>query len=96
MRTGNSPIARALGGDFHNLHTAVRRHYAEPTTEVSGTMEEVYVTNAIKPLALISYGLFHAPVPHSGTDVEISVHNRIDDSGAMRWVRDVLQERQLS
>ena len=87
MKTGNSPIARALGGDFHNLHTAVRRHYAEPTTEVSGTMEEVYVTNAIKPLALISYGLFHAPVPHSGTDVEISVHNRIDDSGAMRWVR---------
>ena len=27
----NSPVARALGDDFINLHTAVRKHYSEPT-----------------------------------------------------------------
>ena len=84
---GNSPIAQALGEDFHNLHAAVRKHYAEPTIDVSGTMDTVYVKNTIKPLALVSYRLFHAPVPHSGRDVEMSVHNRVDESGAMHWVR---------
>ena len=86
-RASNSPIAEALGGDFYNLHAAVRKHYAEPTIDVGGTMATVCVKSTIKPLALLSYRLFHAPVPHSGTDVEISVHNRIDDSGAMHWVR---------
>ena len=84
---GRSPIAQALGEDFHNLHTAVRKHYAKPTIEVSGTMDFVHVKNTIKPLAVVSYRLFHAPVPHSGRDVEVTVHNYVDDSGAMRWVR---------
>ncbi len=35
----NSPIARALGDDFINLHTAVRKHYSEPTVVVSGVMD---------------------------------------------------------
>ena len=35
----NSPIARALGDDFINLHTAVRKHYSEPTVVLSGVME---------------------------------------------------------
>jgi hypothetical protein len=84
---GKSPIAQALGEDFHKLHEAVRMHYAEPTTEASGIMVEVHVKSIIKPLALLSYRLFHAPVPHSGRDVEMSLLNRIDDSGTMYWVR---------
>ena len=84
---GNSPIAQALGEDFHNLHAAVRKHYAEPTVHVSGTMDEVHVKKTIKPVALLSYMLFHAPVPHGGKDVEFSLHNRVDDSGAMHWLR---------
>ncbi|MCH7653270.1 MAG: DUF4166 domain-containing protein [Chloroflexi bacterium] len=83
----NSPIAQALGEDFHNLHTAVRKHYAEPTIEFSGTMDFVHVKNTIKPLAVVSYRLFHAPVPHSGRDVEVNVHNYVDNSGAMHWFR---------
>ena len=84
---GNSPIAQALGEDFHNLHDAVRKHYGELTIDVSGTMDVIYVKKTIKPLALVSNRLFHAPVPHSGRAVEMSLHNRVDDSGAMHWVR---------
>ena len=84
---GNSPIAQALGEDFHNLHAAVGKHYAEPTINISGTMDAVHVKNTMKPLALVSYMLLHAPVLHSGRDVQMTLHNRIDDSGAMRWVR---------
>ena len=86
-RAGNSPIAQALGEEFHNLHAAVRKHYAEPTIDVKGTMDVVYIKNTIKPLALLSYKLFHAPVPYNGTDVDMSLHNEVDDSGAMHWVR---------
>ena len=85
--TGSSPIARALGGDFHNLHPAVSKHYAEPTIDVRGTMDFVHVKTIIKPLALVSYRLFHAPVPHSGRDVDVTLHNRVDDSGTMHWNR---------
>ena len=46
---GNSPIAQALGEDFHNLHAAVRKHYSEPAIEVSGTMDVVHVKSTIKP-----------------------------------------------
>ncbi len=84
---GNSPIAQALGEDFHKLQAAVRKHYGEPTIGISGTMDFVHVKTSIKPLALVSYRLFHAPVPHSGRDVEVKVHNCVDDSGAMHWVR---------
>ena len=84
---GKSPIAQALGGDFHNLHEAVRKHYTEPTIDISGTMDVIYVKKTIKPLALVSYRLFHAPVPHTGRAVEMSLHNRVDDSGTMHWVR---------
>lgn len=84
---GNSPIAQALGEDFHKLHAAVRKHYTEPTIGVSGIMDFVHVKTTIKPLAVVSYRLFHAPVPRSGRDVELNVHNYVDDSGAMYWVR---------
>ena len=85
--TGNSPIAQALKEDFHNLHQAVRKHYAELTIHVSGTMDFIYVKGSIIPLAHISNWLFHAPVPRGGRAVEMSLHNRVDDSGAMHWVR---------
>ena len=39
----NSPIARALGDDFINLHTAVRKHYSEPTVVLSGVMDSINV-----------------------------------------------------
>jgi len=29
----------------------------------------------------------HAPVLHSGRDLEMSLHNRVDDSDAMHWAR---------
>ena len=85
--TGNSPIAQALGEDFHNLHEVVRKHYGALTIDVGGTMDVIYVKKMIKPLALLSNRFFHASVPHSGIAVEMSLHNRIDDSGAMHWVR---------
>ena len=72
-RAGNSPIAQALGDEFHNLHSAVRKHYAEPTIDVGGTMDVVHVNNTIKPLALVSYRLFHGPVPRGGSDVGFSL-----------------------
>ncbi len=85
--SNNSPIAQALGEDFHNLHAAVRKHYTEPTIDISCTMDVIHVKNTIKPLAQVTYRLLHAPVPHSGRDVQMSLHNRVDDSGAMHWVR---------
>ena len=85
--TGTSPVAQALQDDFHRLHPAVSRHYAEPTILITGTMDTVHVKNIIKPLALVSYRLLRATVPHSGRDVGISLRNRIDDSGVMHWVR---------
>lgn len=86
-KAGDSPIAQALGRDFQDLHAALRKHYAEPTVHISGTMDVVHVKNAIRPLALVSYRLLHAPVPHGGRDVQISLENRVDASGAMYWVR---------
>ena len=86
-RVGISPIADALGEDFDRLHEAVRKHYADPTIDASGIMVEIHVKGIIKPLALLSYRLFRGPVPHSGRDVEMSLHNRIDDSGTMHWIR---------
>ena len=83
----NSPIARALGEDFQNLHAAVRRHYSEPSVQVKGVMGRVHVKTAIRPLALLSYLLFGAPVPHGGADVEFTVLNRVDVSGTMHWSR---------
>jgi len=83
----SSPIAQALGEDFHYLHPAVRKHYAEPIINVRGSMDFVHVKNTIKPLALVSYRLFRAPVPHSGRDVEVTLHNRVDDSRTMNWTR---------
>ena len=82
-----SPIERALGSDFYDLHPAVRRHYSAQAVEIAGTMDSVYVKSAVKPFALVSYKLLHAPVPHGGRNVRISLHNRIDDSGAVHWVR---------
>ena len=83
----NSPIARALGEDFFNLHAAVRKHYSEPTVDLSGVMDVIYVKTAIRPLALLSYLLFRAPVPHPGDNVEFTVHSQVDDFGTMHWLR---------
>lgn len=83
----NSPIARALGEDFRSLHGVVRRHYSEPRVVVRGVMERVYVKTAIRPLALLSYLLFGAPVPRGGKDVEFTVHSRVDGGGTMHWRR---------
>ena len=83
----NSPIERALGKDFRNLHAAVRKHYFEPTMNVTGVMDKVHVKTAIRPLALLSYMLFRAPVPRGGEDVEFAVHSRVDGSGTMYWLR---------
>ena len=86
-RDDASPIAQALGGDFEDLHAALRKHYAEPTIHISGTMDFIYVKNSIRPLALVSYLLLHAPVPHDGSDVQIRLENRVEAPGTMRWTR---------
>ena len=54
-------------------------------------MDVFFVKSAIRPLALVSYKLLGAPVPYSGRDVEITVRNRIDDSGTMHWVRNFIK-----
>ena len=90
-RASNSPIAQALGDDFNNLHAAVRKHYAEAEIDIRCTMDVVFVKGTIKPLALVSYRLLGAPVPHSGRDVEIAVRNRTDGSGVMHWVRNFVK-----
>ena len=83
----DSPVARALGDDFINLHTAVRKHYSEPTVVLSGVMNSINVKTAIRPVALLSYMLFRAPVPHNGENVEFTEHSRVDSSGVMHWLR---------
>ncbi len=82
-----SPIARALGEDFSRLHPAVRKHYLEPAVDASGVMDALRVNPLVRPLALLSYALFRAPVPRGGRDVGFALHNRIDDAGTMHWLR---------
>ena len=83
----NSPVARALGEEFQNLHTVVRQHYSEPTVSICGGMDRIHVKTAIRPLAMLSYMLFRAPVPRGGEDVQFTVHSYIDSSGTMHWLR---------
>ena len=83
----SSPVARALGEDFHRLHPVVRKHYSEPTVDLSGVMERVHVNAAIRPLALLSHRLLRAPVPYGGKDVKFTVRSRVDGSGTMHWLR---------
>ena len=82
-----SPIARALGEDFRRLHTAVRRHYLEPEVDASGVMDTVRVNPLIRPLAVLSYAVFRAPVPRGGRNVGFALRNRTDDAGTMHWLR---------
>ena len=86
-RSGGPPFARALGEDFHSLHPAVRKHYGAPAVDVTGVMDAVHLKGIIRPLARVSYMLLGFPVPHSGRDVEFGVRNRVDELGAMHWVR---------
>ena len=83
----SSPVARALGEDFHRLHAVVRKHYSEPTVDLSGVMDRVHVSEAIRPLAWLSHRLFRAPVPYGGKDVKFTVRSRVDGSGTMHWLR---------
>ena len=82
-----SPIARALGEDFDRLHPAVRRHYVESAVDASGVMDAVRVNPLVRPLAVLSYTLFRAPVPRGGRDVGFTLSNRTDTEGAMHWLR---------
>ena len=82
-----SPIARALGEDFSRLHPAVRRHYLETAVDASGVMDTIQVNPLVRPLALLSYALFRAPVPRGGSDMGFTLHNRTDSSGTMHWLR---------
>ena len=82
-----SPIARALGEDFSRLHPAVRRHYLDPSVDASGVMDTVRVDPQVRPLAVLSYALFSAPVPRGGRDVGFTLHNRTGASGTMHWLR---------
>lgn len=82
-----SPIARALGEDFSRLHPAVLRHCLEPEVHAAGVMETIHVNPLIRPLALLSYALFGAPVPGGGRNVKFTLHNRTDDAGRLHWVR---------
>ena len=50
-------------------------------------MNSINVKTAIRPVALLSYMLFRAPVPHNGENVEFTVHSRVDGSGVMHWLR---------
>jgi hypothetical protein len=85
------PIARALGQDFNGLHAAVKVHYGAPTVDFTGAMDAIHLKGIIAPLARVSYMLLGFPVPHSGRAVEFKVSNRVDDLGAMRWVRNFIE-----
>ena len=50
-------------------------------------MDRIHVNTAIRPLALLSYILFRAPVPRRGKDVKFTLHSRVDGSGTMHWLR---------
>ena len=82
-----SPIVRALGEDFSRLHPAVRRHYLQRAMDASGVMDMVRVNLLVRPLAVLSYALFGAPVPRGGRNVGFALHNRTDDAGTMHWLR---------
>ena len=82
-----SPIARALGEDFSRLHPAVRRHYTQPVVDASGVMDTVRVDPLVRPLAMLSYAIFRAPVPRGGSDVGFTLSNRTDTEGVMHWLR---------
>lgn len=50
-------------------------------------MDRIHVKSAIRPLAMLSYTLFRAPVPRGGEDVQFTVDCCIDSSGTMHWLR---------
>ena len=50
-------------------------------------MDRIRAKTAIRPLAMLSYILFRAPIPRGGEDVQFTVHSCIDSSGAMHWFR---------
>ena len=87
LPSSNSPIEWALGEEFQNLHPVVRQHYSEPTVNLRGVMDTIHVKTAIRPLAMLSYMLFSAPVPRDGEDVQFTVRSCIDGSGTMHWLR---------
>ena len=76
-----------MGEEFDKLHPAVRKHYAEPAVDISGTMDSIHVKDILGPLTLVSYKLLGGPVPIGGRDVEFALHNRIDSTGTLHWVR---------
>ena len=82
-----SPIAQALGENFHRLHPAVRRHYLQRAMDASGVMDMVRVNPLIRPLAVLSYAVFRAPGPRGGRNVGFTLRNRTDDAGTMHWLR---------
>ena len=82
-----SPIAQALGENFSRLHPAVRRHYLQRAMDASGVIDTVRVNPLIRPLAVLSYAVFRAPVPRGGRNVGFTLRNRTDDAGTMHWLR---------
>ena len=50
-------------------------------------MDTIRVNPLVRPLAVLSYALFGAPVPRGGSDVGFTLHNRTDFSGTMGWFR---------
>ena len=50
-------------------------------------MDTIRVNPLVRPLAVLSYGLFGAPVPRGGIGVGFTLHNRTDASGTMGWLR---------
>ena len=55
--------------------------------DASGVMDTVRVNPLVRPLAILSYALFGAPVPRGGGDVGFALRNRTDDAGTMHWLR---------
>ena len=55
--------------------------------DASGVMDTFRVNPLVRPLALLSYAVFRAPVPRGGRNVGFTLHNRTDDAGTMHWLR---------
>ena len=50
-------------------------------------MDAIRVNPLVRPVAMLSYALFRAPVPRGGSDVGFTLSNRTDTEGAMHWLR---------
>ena len=79
-------MARALREDFHYLHAAASNITPSQHNNSWRRGRDKYHVHPQVAASVLILAL-HAPVLHSGREVEMSPHNRVDDSDATHWAR---------